>query len=59
MCSLLIRKHDRLPLLDLLPVYMQHDKSRSVDYNVISGHDAARLSTPVDPGYVSTLTLRE
>merc|ERR1719198_507708 len=34
-----------------------HDKSRSVDYNVISGHDAARLPTPVDPGYVSTLAL--
>jgi len=29
-----------------------HDKSRSVDYNVISGHDAARLPTPVDPGPV-------
>jgi len=29
-----------------------HDKSRSVDYNVVSGIDMARLPTPVDPGPV-------
>jgi len=29
-----------------------HDKSRSVDYNVVSGIDMSRLPTPVDPGPV-------
>lgn len=29
-----------------------HDKSRSVEYNVVSGLDVPRLSTPVDPGPV-------
>merc|ERR1712037_588679 len=38
------------------PVTLQyknmHDKSRSVEYNVVSGLDVPRLSTPVDPGPV-------
>lgn len=29
-----------------------HDKSRSVEYDVITGHNAARLPTPIDPGPV-------